>query len=314
MIFGSWSLAERATPSLLAFVIFMNLMDSASAIFRHRSLFNDTTMAAEHYFSIPPENPWHPSNVLYKQYIVYSLLNYLFADYLVDELSTLDQDCDINVLGICTLEKSKLGHFGVYDDYDDVPPAYLDSDLFGHLSTIFGGLISSNSADFYIDEDVPTESPIWFKKSGFFIMHVFDKNKEFNSTLSKISPIQVSSTMTMSINKIWSADYNSLGGVNTTFGGHLMVEGDRINYMIYRYFKHKRELASFSAFYSEAAEVTNLLIEAVDTEFPKNVIGSCVSFYHDGPSAVYIKFLETGSDLTFDDIPCEGMMGWGALA
>ncbi|CCF60076.1 hypothetical protein KAFR_0I02960 [Kazachstania africana CBS 2517] len=296
---------------LLTLLIIMNFLGDVSATYRHISLFHDTKEASINYFSLAPDNPFDPSNELYRLYIIYILLNNLFVDYPIAARSAADQNKNTNIMAICTIAKNR-AHLLDFDFDVNVTDAYLDRDLFDHLSTVFGGSVAINGTLPPINEYEVSSLYDWFMKQRVFIMHVADNDKQSNSPLSKVSTADMTSSIAMSISNIWSGDYESLSALDGSLGGYLMVEEERINYVIYRYSKNKRELGSFSAFNAEAIEINRLLIEALHTKIPNNTIGSCLSFFHNGPSAVYIKFLEAESDLTFDDIPCEGMMGWGA--
>ncbi|CCF57654.1 hypothetical protein KAFR_0C06590 [Kazachstania africana CBS 2517] len=147
-------------------------------------------------------------------------------------------------------------------------------------------------------------------KQRVFIMHVADNDKQSNSPLSKVSTADMKSSIAMSISNIWSGDYESLSALDGSLGGYLMVEEERINYVIYRYSKNKREPGSFSASNAEAIEINSFLVEVLDTEIPNNMIGSCFSFFYNGPSAVYVKLVEAESGRTFNDVACECIIEW----
>ncbi|CCF60077.1 hypothetical protein KAFR_0I02970 [Kazachstania africana CBS 2517] len=283
---------------------------TASVVDNSTTLLNDTDEAAAQYFSPAPGNPYLTADDLYRPYITFQLLSQLYDNHPTKDISLMTPNNETGIVAIRNIDVTNYSE--LYEEGSDEVYSYIDMELFSELNALFTGTNISNMTFENFEKRYYREMAVdSYKKAKSYIVSTIDKGSDSSFWLSAISLADSLSTIVSNIYGFVTDGSSNKKHSSTqicgSYSNTVKVDGKEVDYIVYKYSKN-----GHGCNFAKGTDLEVVLIEAIDTKFPRGTTSACVTLYHDGSTVAYAKFIRHNSKIAFNDVACEAISGWGA--
>ncbi|CCF58609.1 hypothetical protein KAFR_0F00129 [Kazachstania africana CBS 2517] len=297
--------------SFLALIASMCLLTYAAVSTENNSttlLSNNTDEVTAKYFSPAHGNPYLPTDDLYRPYITFQLLSQLYNNH--PPISLITQNNETGIVAIRTIDI--INYSELYEEESNELYSYIDMKLFSQLNALFTGTNVSNKTFENFEKGYYREIIVdSYKNATSHIASTAYKGSNPSFLMSFISLVDTLSTIVSNIYGLVTDGSSNKKHSSTqicgSYSNTVKVDGKEFGYIIYKYSKN-----GHGCNFAKGSDLEVVLIEAIDTKFPRGITGVCVTLFHDESRVAYAKFIMADSKMNFSDVACEAVSGWDA--